>query len=87
MNNASIKYGAEVYANWEEVEADDLQAKLNEIRKEFEVDSFISSLKFLFAKWHDEPKWLNVRPPNSLPNAETQEYLQNNFKRDEFITH
>ena len=85
--NASIKYGAEVYANWEEVEADDLQATLNVIRKEFEVDSFISSLKFLFAKWHDEPKWLNVRPPNSLPNAETQKYLQNNFKRNEFITH
>ena len=83
--NASIKYGARVYTNWQKDEADDLQAKLNEIRKEFEVDSFISSLKFLFAKWFDEPKWLNVRPPNSLPKVETQEYLVNNFKREEFF--
>ncbi len=83
--NASIKYGAKVYSNWQEAEADELQVKLNDIRKRFEVDSFISSLKFLFAKWFDEPKWLNVRPPNSLPKAETQEYLLNNFKRDEFF--
>ena len=83
--NASIKYGAKVYSHWQEPQADDLQSKLNEIRKKFEVDSFISSLKFLFAKWFDEPKWLNVRPPNSLPNADTQDYLLENFEQKDYI--
>jgi 4-hydroxy-tetrahydrodipicolinate synthase len=83
--NASIKYGAMVYTNWQKDEADDLQARLNEIRKKFEIDSFISSLKFLFAKWFDEPKWLNVRPPNSLPGAKTQEYLLESFNQEEYF--
>jgi 4-hydroxy-tetrahydrodipicolinate synthase len=83
--NASIKYGAKVYSNWHEPEVDNLQAELNDIRKKFEVDSFISSLKFLFAKWFDEPNWLNVRPPNSLPNADTQDYLIKNFKQEEYF--
>ena len=83
--NASIKYGASVYSNWQGSEADGLQTKLNDIRRRFEVDSFISSLKFLFAKWFDEPHWLNVRPPNSLPNVDTQHYLEENFKRDEYF--
>jgi len=82
--NASIQYGANVYTNWQKPEADDLQAKLNEIRKEFEVDSFISSLKFLFSKWFDNPKWLNVRPPNSLPSTSTQAYLLDKFKHEQF---
>ena len=83
--NASIKYGVSVYSNWQSQEADSLQAKLNDIRRRFEVDSFISSLKFLFAKWRDEPLWLNVRPPNSLPNVDTQHYLEENFKRDDYF--
>ena len=84
--NDSIKYGASVYNNWQGDEADELQAKLNEIRKEFEIDSFISSLKFLFANWFDDPKWLNVRPPNSLPGTETREYLLNKFKQEDFMS-
>jgi 4-hydroxy-tetrahydrodipicolinate synthase len=83
--NASSKYGAKVYSNWQEPEADDLQATLNEIRKNFEVGSFISSLKFLFAKWFDKPDWLNVRPPNSLPNADNQKYLLENFKKEDYF--
>ena len=85
--NASIRYGAKVYDNWQEPEADALQAKLNEVRKEFEVDSFISSLKFLFSKWFDNPKWLNVRPPNSLPNSEVQGYLLDKFKHEDFTVY
>ena len=84
--NASIKYGASVYNNWQGDEADALQAKLNEIRKEFEIDSFISSLKFLFANWFDDPKWLNVRPPNSLPGTETRDYLLNKFKQGDLMS-
>lgn len=84
--NASIKYGEKVYSNWQEAEADDLQAKLNDIRKKFEIDSFISSLKFLFANWLNDPKWLNVRPPNSLPKAEIQDYLLKKFKQGDFIS-
>ena len=83
--NASIKYAEKVYSNWHEPDADNLQAKLNDIRKKFEVDSFISSLKFLFAKWFDKPDWLNVRPPNRLPNADTQDYLIESFKQEEYI--
>ena len=84
--NASIKYGAKVYRHWQEPEADELQGKLNEIRKAFEVDSFISSLKFLFANWFDDSKWLNVRPPNSLPNTKTQAYLLDKFSQEDFIS-
>jgi len=83
--NASIHYGAKVYANWQGPEADNLQEALNKTRSDFEVDSFISSLKFLFADWHDEPLWLNLRPPNSLPVTETRKYLLEHFKKEDYI--
>ncbi|RLD20544.1 MAG: dihydrodipicolinate synthase family protein [Bacteroidetes bacterium] len=83
--NASIKQGADVYANWQNDNADNLQAKLSETRNKFEVTSFISGLKFLYAKWTGDKGWLNMRPPNSLPNDDAQESLLANLTKEDFF--
>ncbi len=83
--NASIKQGADVYANWQNENADKLQARLSETRSKFEVTSFISGLKFLFADWFKDKNWLNVRPPNSLPNDEAQSRLLAKLSKEDFF--
>lgn len=82
--NASIKYGAEVYKHWQDDNAEELQSKLNKVRSKFEIYSFVSGLKYLFANWKDDESWLNMRPPNSLPGLEVQEKLSAILK-DDFI--
>ena len=73
--NATIKYGVELYQHWQDDNADDLQRKLTEVRSKFEIHSFVSGLKYLFSKWQDDKTWLNMRPPNSIPDLATQEKL------------
>jgi len=83
--NASIKYGAKLYERWQEDKADELQNALTELRYKFEVQSFVSGLKFLFANWTDNKAWLNMRPPNSLPPVQIQEKLLNNLPTATFF--
>ncbi len=78
--NATVKLIAEVYKNWENENADALQENLNKVRKAFEVTAFASGLKYLFSKWTNNPEWLNVRPPNALPNKSEIEKLTANLK-------
>lgn len=76
--NATVKLIAEVYNNWENENADSLQENLNKVRKAFEVTAFASGLKYMFAFWTGNKNWLNLRPPNALPNTlETATLIQN----------
>lgn len=83
--NVNIKYGVEVFNHWQDENADDLQAKLTELRSKFEVHSFVSGLKYLYANWTGNETWLNIRPPNSLPPIEIQEELLTNLKKEDFL--
>ena len=83
--NASIKQGANVYANWQDANADELQAKLSETRSKFEMTSFISGLKYLYSVWTGDTAWLNMRPPNSLPEVDVKNKLDSNLNKEEFI--
>ena len=83
--NASIKYGAAVYRHWMADNADQLQEELTNLRSRFEVTSFVSGLKYLFANWTQNDKWLNMRPPNSLPDINTQETLLSNFDHTKLL--
>jgi 4-hydroxy-tetrahydrodipicolinate synthase len=83
--NASIKQGAQVYANWQEETADNLQAKLSETRSKFEITSFISGLKYLYSVWTGDKTWLNMRPPNSLPDTDVQNNLKSKLNKENFI--
>lgn len=83
--NASIKQGVEVYTNWQNAAADELQAKLSETRSKFEVISFISGLKYLYSVWTGDKAWLNMRPPNSPPDDEIKNNLNSNLNKEDFI--
>ena len=83
--NATIKYGVEVFNNWQEDNADELQAKLTSVRAKFEICSFISGLKYLFSNWTDDESWLNMRPPNILPDREIQHQLNSSLHKKDFI--
>ncbi len=78
--NATVKLIAEVYKNWENENADALQEDLIKVRKAFEVTAFASGLKYLFSEWTNNSEWLNVRPPNALPNKDEEEKLITNLK-------
>ena len=84
--NASIRQGARLCARWQQPEADDLQAELSAIREQFAVAPFIGGLKFLFAQWFDDNQWLNLRPPNSLPDRETGARLLAGLNKADFFT-
>jgi 4-hydroxy-tetrahydrodipicolinate synthase len=83
--NASIGHGAKVYTNWQLPGADTLQEELSALRTKFEVTSFISGLKYLFAQWLEDDDWLNIRPPNSLPDAKTRQNLLQNLSKEDFF--
>jgi len=82
--NATVKHAAEVYANWQTPEADALQENLNTLRRAFEVTSFAMGLKYLFSKWRNDPDWLNVRPPNAIPDRDSQQLLESNLEAIDF---
>jgi 4-hydroxy-tetrahydrodipicolinate synthase len=83
--NASIKHGVAVYHHWSDDNADELQEKLTALRSRFEVTSFVSGLKYLYAQWTGNDLWLNMRPPNSLPDLNTREKLLSNFKNTKLL--
>ncbi len=83
--NATIKYGVELYRHWQDDNADELQAKLTEVRGKFEINSFVSGLKYLMAHWTEDKQWLNMRPPNSLPTLDVQEKLMSSLNQEDFI--
>lgn len=83
--NATVKATAAVYTHWQTDSAEALQQELTQAREKFEFGSFISSLKFLLSEWNNDPKWLNVRPPNALPDQETRDQIKLQFNREDFM--
>ncbi len=72
--NATGKLAAAVYQNKDKKEAVAMQDKLTAARLAFEGPSFISGVKYMFAKWMENDEWLNVRPPiNRLTITEATE--------------
>ncbi|MCB0846719.1 MAG: dihydrodipicolinate synthase family protein, partial [Bacteroidetes bacterium] len=78
--NLTVRKMAEVYANWQTDQADSLQDELTRMRMSLEVTSFVSGLKYLLSKWRNDENWLNVRPPNTMPDLATVTALQKAFE-------
>ena len=62
--NLTGKLAAQVYAHRDDAQGEEIQDKLTEARLAFEGASFISSVKHLLSKKHQNKDWLNIRPPN-----------------------
>ena len=77
--NLTVRKMAEVYANWQTDQADSLQDELTRMRMSLEVTSFVSGLKYLLSKWRNDESWLNVRPPNTMPEKNTCRALEAAF--------
>ena len=78
--NLTVGKMAEVYADWQTDLADSLQDELTRMRMSLEVTSFVSGLKYLLSKWRNDESWLNVRPPNTMPDLATVTALHNAFE-------
>ncbi|MCB0838800.1 MAG: hypothetical protein KDD99_19140, partial [Bacteroidetes bacterium] len=61
-------------------QAGSLQDELTRMRMSLEVTSFVSGLKYLLSKWRNDENWLNVRPPNTMPDLATVTALQKAFE-------
>ena len=78
--NATIGMAARLFRNWRTDEADALQEQLTAVRNAFEGYPFTSALKQMFFEWTKNPAWLNVRPPNSLIEAQELEMLSDRLR-------
>jgi 4-hydroxy-tetrahydrodipicolinate synthase len=63
--NAIAPFAQQVFQNWQSENAATLQNHLTKLRAAFEGYSYVSVLKYMFAKWSGNSAWLNLRPPNS----------------------
>lgn len=82
--NLTGSMAAQVYTRRKDPQADDLQAKLSEARLAFEGASFISSVKHMMSKHHQNKEWLNVRPPNGNLTEEQALELETRLKKINF---
>ena len=82
--NATISMAAQLFQNWHSDRADTLQDRLTKVRTAFDGYPFTSALKQMFFKCSNNPIWLNVRPPNSLVDAEGIEILADKLKALDF---
>jgi len=64
--NATAQFARKVFQNWQSENAVGFQKHLTKLRAAFEGYSFVSVLKYLFAKWSSNSAWLNLRPPNAM---------------------
>jgi len=71
VNPAAI---VDLYKTWKEPGADEKQAKLNAVRRAFEIMPMISSMKAAVAWKRNDEQWYNVRPP--LVNAPADKTVQ-----------
>ncbi len=61
--------------SWQSEQAGAIQEKVSRARAGLEIAPFVSGLKSLFAHYQDDPSWLNIRPPNSIPEGEVVDQL------------
>ncbi|SDH03724.1 dihydrodipicolinate synthase family protein [Propionivibrio dicarboxylicus] len=53
----------DLYAHWQDADADDRQAKVTTVRRTFEMLPLISAMKAVIAWKRNDPQWSEVRPP------------------------
>jgi len=64
-----------LFANWQDDNADDLQAGLDEVRETFQKYPMIPALKQCVAHYVDDPVWEAVRPPLTKLTSEQKSGL------------
>lgn len=60
LNCATLR---QLFDNWQNVEAEDLQAQITTFRKALAAFAMIPSLKAIVAHYRDDPRWAYLRPP------------------------
>ncbi len=84
--NAAALY--KVYQNWQQPEADALQAKIGDVRKVFQSLNMIPFIKAIVAHYRGDPGWAKLRPPFvELPAADVRKAIalleaEHGFKMD-----
>ena len=81
VNPAAI---AELAAHWRESDADDRQAKLDQVRGIFAKYQMIAGMKTAVAHYSKDPEWLRVRPPLMQLTADQQAQLLGELKAINF---
>ncbi|HEY2538101.1 MAG TPA: dihydrodipicolinate synthase family protein [Stellaceae bacterium] len=61
--NINVPGIAKLYANWQEPQADALQAEVTTLRKTMQAYPMVPALKRVVAHFHNDPAWSAVRPP------------------------
>jgi 4-hydroxy-tetrahydrodipicolinate synthase len=69
--NVNVPGIARIYANWRGSQADALQAEATTVRKTMQAYPMVPALKRVVAHFHNDPGWVEVRPP-LLPLDEAQ---------------
>src|SRR5262249_18729903 len=68
---------ARLHATWQAADADQQQARLDEIRTIMQGYVMIPALKAAIAHWGKDPAWITVRPPLvDLTDAQTNDLVQ-----------
>ena len=82
--NVNPKAIADLAAHWKESNADDLQAKLDQVRGIFAKYQMIAGMKTAVAHYTKDSEWLRVRPPLMQLSAEQQAQLLSELKAINF---
>lgn len=82
--NATGALCGEIYNQWQADTAKELQAYLSKVRTTFERAPFVSGLKYMFSVWKNNPLWLQMRPPNVMPESDILRDLENELRQLEF---
>ena len=74
--NVNVPGIRKVYENWQEPQADALQAEITTLRKAFQAYPMVPALKRIVAHFHNDPDWAAVRPPmTALTEAQSAALL------------
>jgi 4-hydroxy-tetrahydrodipicolinate synthase len=82
--NVNPKAIADLAAHWRESDADERQAKLDQVRGVFAKYQMIAGMKTAVAHFSKDPEWLRVRPPLMQLTPEDQAKLLSELKQINF---
>ena len=82
--NVNVGNIRNVYENWQEDTAKELQKGINRVRKAFENYPAIPALKAIISAYWEHPNWKTVRPPLESLSAEDTQRLSDTLKQLDF---
>ena len=82
--NVNPKAIADLAAHWQESDADERQAKLDQVRSIFAKYQMIAGMKTAVAHYSKDAEWLRVRPPLMQLSADQQAQLLSELKAINF---